>query len=145
MNSAIEKLLSEKSDRIIKAFKKNERRYYVEINKEVLYEIAEYLFRQLGLRFSIATGVDTREAFEILYHFSDDKTGAFITIKVFLKDKKNPEIQSLTPLGKAFDWIEREIHEMFGVNFIGHPNLKRLLLPDDWPEGEYPLRQGDSR
>jgi len=42
---------------------------------------------------------------------------------------------------KCAEWIEREIHEMFGVNFKGHPNLKHLLLKDDWPEGNYPLRR----
>jgi len=40
-------------------------------------------------------------------------------------------------------WIEREMHELLGVNFPGHPNLKKLLLPDDWPDGVYPLRKGE--
>lgn len=145
MATAIERLLSEKSDKILRTFKKNARRYYVDIRKDDIYEIAEYLFKGLGLRFSIATGIDTRHNIEILYHFSDDKTGTIITLKVFLEDKAKPEIKSLAPLGKAFEWIEREIHEMLGVNFIGHPNLKRLLLPDDWPEGNYPLRQLEDR
>ena len=38
------------------------------------------------------------------------------------------------------EWIEREIWEMLGINFKGHPNLKRLLLAEDWPEDKYPLR-----
>ncbi|MCX6358013.1 MAG: NADH-quinone oxidoreductase subunit C, partial [Candidatus Aureabacteria bacterium] len=48
---------------------------------------------------------------------------------------------SLAPVLKAAEWIEREIHEMLGVRFTGHPNLKRLLLADDMPEGRYPLRR----
>lgn len=141
MSTAIEKLLSEKSVKILKSFKKNAQRYYVEIRKEDIYEFADYLFNQLKLRFATATGIDTRHNIEILYHFSDDKTGVIITLKVFIDDKTKPEIPSLTPIAKAFEWIEREIYEMLGVNFVGHPNLKRLLLSDDWPDGNYPLRQ----
>ncbi|MCK9615713.1 MAG: NADH-quinone oxidoreductase subunit C, partial [Candidatus Omnitrophica bacterium] len=42
---------------------------------------------------------------------------------------------------KSSDWVEREIHELLGINFKGHPNLKHLLLDDDWPKDSYPLRK----
>ena len=38
-------------------------------------------------------------------------------------------------------WIEREIHEILGINFKGHPDMRKLLLPEGWPEGVYPLRR----
>jgi NADH-quinone oxidoreductase subunit C len=41
----------------------------------------------------------------------------------------------------ASDWVEREIHEMLGIKFIGHPRLTHLLLDDDWPKGDFPLRK----
>ncbi|MDI6641206.1 MAG: NADH-quinone oxidoreductase subunit C [Elusimicrobiota bacterium] len=47
----------------------------------------------------------------------------------------------MTPIIKGAEWIEREIWEMLGINFKNHPNLKRLLLATDFPEGIYPLRQ----
>ena len=53
----------------------------------------------------------------------------------------NPEIDSLAPLFEAANWVEREIHELLGINFRGHPDMRRLLLSDDWPQGVYPLRQ----
>ena len=56
-------------------------------------------------------------------------------------DRKNPEIESLTSIIRGAEWIEREIHELLGVNFRNHPNLKKLLLPDDWPKNKYPLRR----
>jgi len=76
---------------------------------------------------------------EILYHFTFDEVNLTTTFRTKL-DKNHLEIESLAPLFKGADWIEREIHEMLGINFKGHPNLTRLLLPDEWPEGVYPLR-----
>lgn len=54
-------------------------------------------------------------------------------------------VPSLVPLWNAANWLEREAYDMFGISFIGHPNLKRILLADDWSEGhplrkDYPLR-----
>src|SRR3989338_5021524 len=119
---------------------KSRKRVYFTINKDILAQIVRYLFNDVKARFSTASGVDTRKAIEILYHFSIDDIGLIITLRVIL-DKSNLEIESLTPLIKCAEWIEMEIHEMFGVNFKGHPNLKHLLLKDYWPEGNYPLRK----
>ncbi|MDP8230362.1 MAG: NADH-quinone oxidoreductase subunit C [Candidatus Gorgyraea atricola] len=119
---------------------RSERRVYITIKKEILPKIARYLFNDVKARFSTASGVDTRSAIEMLYHFSVDEIGLIVTLRVIL-DKSNLEIDSLTSIMKCAEWIEREIHELLGVNFKGHPNLKHLLLKDDWPEGNYPLRR----
>jgi NADH-quinone oxidoreductase subunit C len=58
-----------------------------------------------------------------------------------IADKKNPRIDSITPLFPGADWIEREMWEMLGIEFTGHPDMKKLLLCDDWPQGNYPLRR----
>ena len=117
------------------------RRVFFGIDKRDVLETVEFLFRDLGLRFSTATGIDTPKDFEIIYHFSLDKTGQFYSLRVSVEDKEHPEIDSIARLFPGAEWIEREIWEMLGINFKGHPNLKRLLLADDWPENEYPLRQ----
>jgi Ni,Fe-hydrogenase III component G len=119
---------------------RSERRVYFTIKKEILPKIARYLFDDVKARFSIASGVDTRKAIEILYHFSVDEIGLMVSLRVVL-EKPNLEVDSLTPIMKCAEWIEREIHELLGVDFKGHPNLKHLLLKDDWPEGNYPLRR----
>ena len=62
-----------------------------------------------------------------------------ISLRVKL-DRENPSAPSLTTVIKGTNWIEREIHELLGVDFPGHPDLKRLLLGDEWPEGVHPLR-----
>lgn len=119
----------------------NERRIYLDLkNKAVIREMARYLFYDLGLRFNIASGVDCRGWFEILYHFSDDAKGRIITVRVKV-NKDDPQIDSIAPIFKAAEWIEREMWELLGINFVGHPNLKRLLLAEDWPGGKFPLRQ----
>ena len=119
---------------------KSKRRVYVTLNKDILTQIVKYLFNDAKARFSTASGVDTRKAVEILYHFSVDEIGLIVTLRVIL-DKPDLEVNSLAPIMKCAEWIEMEMHEMLGVNFKGHPNLKHLLLKDDWPEGNYPLRR----
>jgi len=119
---------------------KSRKRVYFTVDKDILAQLARYLFNDVRARFATASGVDTRKAIEILYHFSIDEIGLIITLRVIL-DKPDPEIDSLVPIMKCAEWIEMEMHEMLGVKFKGHPNLKHLLLKDDWPEGNYPLRR----
>ena len=64
-----------------------------------------------------------------------------ISLRVLTGNKEKPEMESITSIIKGAEWIEREIWELLGVNFKGHPNLKRLLLDKTWPEGKYPLRR----
>ena len=128
-------------ERIIKEYQHSERRFYFSIKREDIKEVASLLFKDFGLRLVTCSGCDTPNGLEILYHFSYDKTGEIFSIRVLIEDRVNPEIESITSIIKGVEWIEREIWEMLGVNFKGHPNLKRLLLAEDWPEREFPLRQ----
>lgn len=125
---------------IVRIFDKSPKRVYIEIKPASLVKLATYIFKTLKARFNIATGTDLRDSMEILYHFTLEDINVVISLRVKLSHRK-PEVDSLLPLMKGADWIEREIHELLGVHFKGHPNLKRLLLPDEWPEGVYPLRQ----
>jgi len=77
---------------------------------------------------------------EILYHFLIEDINLLISLRVKLQ-KPKLEIDSLSPIFEGSSWIEREIHEILGINFRGHKDLRKLLLPDDWPEGVYPLRR----
>ncbi len=121
-------------------FRKSEKRLYMEIDPDSIVKIATYVFKDLGARFSIASGIDIGGNFEILYHFTLETVDLIISLRVKIhKDK--PEIDSLAPVFEGANWIEREMFELLGIKFKGHPNLKRLLLSDQWPEGVYPLRQ----
>lgn len=128
------------TNQIIRVFEKASNRVYIDIRPAAIVRIAEYIFNERGARFNIASGVDGRTHMEILYHFTMEDIDLVLSFRVTLP-KTKLEIDSLTPVFTAAHWIEREIHELLGINFIGHPQLKRLLLPEDWPEGVYPLRK----
>jgi Ni,Fe-hydrogenase III component G len=126
-------------DDIVDVFDKSPKRVYVEVKPASIVRVAKHVFKDLGARFNIATGSDARRHIEILYHFTIEDIDLLVSLRVKLS-KDKPEIDSLTSVFKGSNWIEREIHELLGVNFKGHPDLRRLLLPDDWPQGVYPLR-----
>ena len=125
---------------IIDVFDKSPKRIYIEIKPKSLVNVANYIFNELKARFNIASGTDVRNNFEILYHFIIEDINLLISFRVKLS-KSNPEVDSLSSSFEAANWIEREMHELLGINFKGHPDLRRLLLSDEWPEGIYPLRQ----
>ena len=127
--------------KIIKVEKKNEKRAYLDIYPKDIVEFTRYIFKDLGLRFNIATAVDDFDAIEMLYHFADDPSGYVISLRAAIKEKEDPHIDTITAVTKSAWWIEREIHELFGVHFNGNSDLRPLLLPDDWPQGVYPLRK----
>jgi NADH-quinone oxidoreductase subunit C len=128
------------SDAITRVYEKSTKRVYIQIQADSIVRFAEFLFKEIGARFNIASGVDGRNQMEILYHFTVEDIDLVISLRVILP-KTKLEIASLTSVFTAAHWIEREIHELLGVNFVGHPQLTRLLLPEDWPEGVYPLRK----
>ncbi len=127
------------SDSIVDFFDKSPKRVYIEIKPESLVSVATHIFKEREARFNIASGVDSRSHIEILYHFSLEYINLLISLRVKL-DRDNPEIDSLAPVFKGANWIEREMHELLGIKFRGHPDLRRLLLADEWPVGVYPLR-----
>jgi NADH-quinone oxidoreductase subunit C len=117
---------------------KNPKRIYFEIDKNDVKEVAGKLYKEFGMRLSTINGIDNEKNFELIFHFGLDKTGELFNVKTFILDKNNPEIDSLVDLFKSSDWVEREIHELLGITFKGHPNLGHLLLDDDWPKNSYP-------
>jgi Ni,Fe-hydrogenase III component G len=127
-------------DDILGVFDKTPKRVYIEIKPESIVKMVKYIFKELGARFNIASGMDARHHMEILYHFTLDKINLLVSLRVILK-KTKLEIDSIAPLFEGANWIEREMHEVLGIDFKGHPDMRRLLLPDDWPEGVYPLRR----
>ncbi|MGB9741232.1 MAG: NADH-quinone oxidoreductase subunit C [Candidatus Bathyarchaeia archaeon] len=84
------------------------------------------------------TGVDLGETIELMYHIRT--CGTIITIGAEVP-KKNAKIESITDIISGANFHEREVSDLFGVTFEGHPNPKRLILPEDWPENVFPLRK----
>jgi len=133
--------LSEIKNKLISIEQKSDKRIFLLCEAENSYAVNKFLFEDVKARFCIISGIDSDDCFELLYHYSYDQTGCVITIKVFIHDRKNPAIESITPFLPAAEWIEREIHDILGIDFKNHPNMRRLILTDDWPDGVYPLRK----
>ena len=133
--------LSEIKDKLINIEQTMDSRIFLLCEAENSFAVSKFLFEDLSLRFMIATGIDSEDCFEVLYHFSNDETGCIVTVKAFIRDRENPSIESITPFIPGAEWIEREIHDILGIEIKNHPNMKRLILADDWPEGVYPLRK----
>ena len=87
---------------------------------------------------SAISGIDLGEKIGLMYHIRTN--GAIVTIRTEVP-KENPKISSITDISPGASFHEREVADLFGVAFQGHPNLDRLVLPEDWPENLYPLRK----
>ncbi len=85
------------------------------------------------------TCIDFKTNLTMVYHLSSTIFRHNIVIKVVL-NREQPEIESVTSIWKTADFHEREVYEMFGVNFLNHPDLRLLILPDGW-EGKNPMRK----
>ena len=85
------------------------------------------------------TCIDWKTHLTMVYHLSSTKYRHNIVIKSKL-DAAKPEIESVSHIWKTAIFHEREVYEMFGVNFINHPDLRLLILPDGW-EGKNPMRK----
>jgi NADH-quinone oxidoreductase subunit C len=136
----IEKFKAKFNSDILEIAIKNQKRIIVSIKPESLINVAGYLYRGEGFRFIIASALHTKKGFEIHYHYSKDSIGLILNIHVIL-DKDKPQIESLSNMFNASNWIEREMHELLGINFLNHPNQEKLISEGNWAEGIYPLRK----
>ncbi len=125
---------------IINYEQKSDRRVYIDIAPDAVLDAGRVMFLEVGARLQIATGVDTRQGIEVMYHWALDGEDCLVTVRV-LTPHERPELESIADFCPAAEWIEREIWELLGINFLNHPDLRHLLLSDDWPVGNHPLRK----
>lgn len=93
------------------------------------------------LHVTTITGLDKGDTFEINYHlYKYEGYRTHPTVKTEIASKK-PKIETIVDILPSANFYEREVHDLLGIVFENHPNLVRLILPDDWPEGVYPLRK----
>lgn len=162
------RLLAEHFPTAIKAQQLEALDPFVQVDPVVLVDVARFLRDHPALRFELLndiTGVDYLEPdakkapkagfephLEIVYHLSSfRRNGERFTIKVCLPRWNNnlpgelPEVPSVVAVWPTANWHEREVYDLLGVRFVGHPNLRRILLADDWvghplrKDYEYPL------
>ena len=85
------------------------------------------------------TCIDWKTHLTMVYHLESTTYRHQVVVKVQL-DRNKPEIETVSHIWRTADFNEREAYEMFGINFLNHPDLRLLILPDGW-EGKNPMRK----
>lgn len=113
------------------------------VKRERIVEVCRFLKTEPGLELDFLedlTAVDwpKRNVIEVVYHLLSYTHRHSIVLKVEL-DRASPSVASVEGVWKTANWFEREVYDLFGVDFTGHPDLRRIMLPDDWIG--HPLRK----
>lgn len=109
----------------------------LDISRESLVAVCRFLRDQLGFDLlSCISGVDMLDHLETVYHLRSTTRGQLLQVKVRI-DSEQPSVDSVVSVWPTANWLERETYDMYGIHFSGHPDLRRMLLDDDF-EG-YPL------
>lgn len=117
-----------------------ERRVFVDVSSARLLEILNFFHTQGATHLSTITVVDllNEGRFEILYHLFWESNE--ISVRTVI-ERENPVVPTVTGIFPGALTYEREIQDMFGIRVDGIPSSKRLLISDDWPADQYPLRK----
>jgi len=113
------------------------------IDKKAVPAVVDALVNELQARYMISVGTDRRSLtgdFGISHLFSLDRDHLYVLLESAVAEE-DLSIGSITPIVPGANWAEREFRDAVGVSPAGHPDPRRLLLADDWPEGVYPLRR----
>ncbi|HWF59070.1 MAG TPA: NADH-quinone oxidoreductase subunit C [Nitrospira sp.] len=117
----------------------------VTVSRDKLHEVAQFLRNDPGMDFDYIVHVssvdwpDDEERFEVVWEFYSIRKRHRIRLKTRVPES-DCVVESLTDLWKGADFMEREVFDMMGIRFRNHPDLRRILMPDDYTEG-YPLRK----
>jgi NADH/F420H2 dehydrogenase subunit C len=134
----ISPLITEIAERVEAVKIQNERRIWVEIKRENLVEFCRFI-KECGFEhLSCILGVDRGGDLEVVYHLWSYIERRMISVKVRVPSD-DPVVDSITGIWSAADWHERETFDMLGIVFRGHPNLKRIFLPENFED--FPLRK----
>jgi NADH-quinone oxidoreductase subunit C len=112
------------------------------IKSEYLLKIADFLKNSPELAFDLLvdiTSVDYFDYFEIIYRLTSLQHNHSLVLKVRCVDRAKPEVPSIREIYQGADFMEREIYDLMGIGFTGHPNLKRIFLWDGF--AGHPLRK----
>jgi NADH-quinone oxidoreductase subunit C len=118
----------------------------VYVQPESVLEIVRWLHDDAGQRYDYLSDVtavefrDPEQAIEVVWHLRSLPYRRFLRLKVSLEKRAPLVVDSVWPVYKSADWIERECYDMFGITFRGHPDLRRILMWESYREG-FPLRK----
>jgi len=126
-----------------KVIAKNKVLYTLMVRREDFPNIINYILSRPNTRLFTMVGMDernTEEAFSVTYWFLDWKDNEVVGIRLYVPEDE-PYFPSVGAFHKGAIWFEREVQDLLGLKAKGIPDPRRLVLPDDWPEGVYPLRE----
>ncbi len=109
----------------------------------LLTRVAAHLRDHPDARFALLTDLtaahypEAEYPLEMLYHLYTFEHNRRLRLKVRIKEGQ--AVPTVSGIWKSADWMEREVYDLFGIAFQGHPDLRRILLPDDW--GSHPMRK----
>jgi NADH-quinone oxidoreductase subunit C len=114
-------------------------RIQLQVSVEDLVEIMQFIAIELQFTsLEAISGVDYETHFDVVYHVDRwDGDPTVLQVHVKLIDRENPATPTLTHIWESANWHERELFDLFGINVLNHPNLKRLLLPEEWDDYEH--------
>ncbi len=118
-------------------------RLFVVVEPSSVKQVCRYLFRNLDARYVISIGADDRPfsgQFMVAHDFAFDQDHLLLSVLTYLP-AEDPKIESISDAVPAASWAEREMRDLVGIEPVGHRYLKRLVLPDGWPDGNHPLRK----
>lgn len=121
-----------------------EKKAGIAIRKESLLAVAKFL-KEGPFAFDnlhCVTAVDWKDKIEMVYLLYSFKHKYMLNLKVYLT-LQDLTVETLNGLWKSANWLEREVFDLFGVKFLNHPDLRRILNPDEWTD--YPLRKDFDR
>ncbi|MFB6214256.1 MAG: NADH-quinone oxidoreductase subunit C [Candidatus Bipolaricaulia bacterium] len=121
--------------------KQSSNRLYLNPEPEIFEKLVEAIFEEYDGRLATISCVDEEDQFRLLYHFALDGEGLMTTVKLPVEKGENPSTESITNLIQGAEWIEREIMEMFGIEFQNHPAEKRLLKAEALGDEDFPYRK----
>jgi Ni,Fe-hydrogenase III large subunit/Ni,Fe-hydrogenase III component G len=121
----------------------NPSRLFLTVAREGMPPVADYLFNSVMARLIMSVGTDKSPidgTYEVSYIFALDRENLIVSVKEVV-DPADPRVPSLTNLIPGADWHEREVYDLLGIVAEGHPDPRRLVVADDWPEDIFPLRK----
>ena len=136
----VESVKSELGAMLFDVLEPNPKRFYVTVEPEHSVVVNQWMVDH-GSRLATATGADCRDWIEMCYHHCFDTLKDLVVTVKTRGYKPACEIPSFGAHLPGAVFIEREVQDLLGAKFVGHPDPRRLILADDWPEGVYPLRK----
>lgn len=135
---AVDLIKNNLADAVVDLKVPREKKAYIFLKPERHRDAISLLLKKVAdTELSTITGVDLGNEIELNYHMVCEGT---ITLKNRVP-KEKPVTKTITDILPGANLYEREVFDLLGVDFEGHPNLERLLLPENWPQGNYPLRR----